>query len=1464
MHHESEGKAKKQAIQTMYILEGGLLMVSNLLQTHSWVNNDLRTHCSVCIQQFQPFRRRHHCRTCGEVVCAGCSSQHTVRLTDINVECETRVCTFCIIRATDASNKANEAATSENSQDIIPAVSILSLESPLNRRHKQFSANLEHVHESKGSHPKAVHEIANLNEAGKSRTRSTKVDPTMKLLVSVVARTLKCPGAFIGVTDDTFLCIKASMGIDDNVTHIPKDGCLSPNILLQKSTVIVDPCTDTCFHKGGLACGNRSLRFYAGTPICVRGHLMGVVCAFDTKPHSHPTGSMISTLEAVASIVSEVLEHRVAADCTTAQAREIAGFSYRPQTNSDNAASFFDLKLLPSSQHTVSIIQGHDYDATRQSLNVANQHAGKIIATIDYFFQLQKSAWIELTILPELSINGTIQSFELFRSGKRFTRSVMMVAADCSSVVTELLDYNNAFLYQHLFSHVSNRRELSGQTWVDCVTLHPSYRATRYNSFQIVTHHREHRGGGNMVVATGIFEDNSSESGFIFGWFVAPSEHGNERSTANVSCITAQQIQNQTQDLNLSLDLLRRINQKLTMTQFFHLPGVKKTFSKPSAVQNQKRSVNQRRQYETTLIDSCDNVLGGTSDQKEATTTTTNSNRNTDFSGGNRAGKLLVERNCTALVPLRETPPANQDEQLLLDLLDKTISTQQILAERQHKMADLTNAHSNQLECISSALSRAEYILIDQEATRALKGSTGMLVLPRRGWTRARLYTLALRRCFLLPWDAIATSRCHLSTISTSDSHKLPNCREFGSFDALARIFSSIEEVKSSRLESVLRLADGYRDLLALPMPQALASALHLTASQLAPPYDGVELRFGAQSFKRLLKQLLAEQWTELETNQTLETFLASYSDYGLATQALLDSGRIVVPEHDDRGQPLSIQTVHDQLMAIATDEGLGGAARKQQLALKLLQQCRCPEERIFIVRMLAHQNLRIGMGEKSILSALALASFPSNVDDLASRGKTEWIDCITVAYAQHPNYHKLAELVHVSQHEKDIVQRMAWLYDEAHPTSGVPVLTMSAYPESSVSSVLNRVRKTLSRTATCEYKYDGARLQVHLTLPNSSVQSGSVGRIFSRNMEDVTERYSSLLHVLERRLKARDAALQSLSHVTSFIVEGEVVAIDRTTGTFLPFQMLQTKTTTEFCLFLFDLLAIDHTNLLQKPLRERRRLLQNLVDEELGHLEFVKYVDIDMTHEAVPVDGNKNNEALAMRDVLERAVASGCEGLMIKILDGEESVYRAGRRSYSWMKLKRDYLSNETPTSTRTENKSAAATTSGNGTFLADTLDLVPIGVFHGKGRRAGVFGSFLMATYNTTSEKFETIGKVGSGFSDAQLSEISIRFRKRILPKLDRVPEQYQSLAVRSQHPDFWLSPEEVWEIKATQLTESSSYTCGANVSSEKTVDPTPFLPQKGLALRFPRFVRYRSDKNPLQATSSEQARKLFEQQQ
>eukprot|EP00644_Phytophthora_capsici_P003238 jgi/Phyca11/5727/fgenesh1_pm.PHYCAscaffold_7_\ len=413
----------------------------------------------------------------------------------------------------------------------------------------------------------------------------------------------------------------------------------------------------------------------------------------------------------------------------------------------------------------------------------------------------------------------------------------------------------------------------------------------------------------------------------------------------------------------------------------------------------------------------------------------------------------------------------------------------------------------------------------------------------------------------------------------------------------------------------------------------------------------------------------------------------------------------------------------------MAKDEGTGGVARKQQLALKLLQQCR-------------------------------------------------YSSCMTLA---HPNYRVLADIVHSSQHEKDIERRMEWLHDRARPVTGVPVLTMSAYPVSSVAAVLERVSKSTGNTATCEYKYDGARVQVHLSLEDSKRN-----RIFSRNMEDVTERYSSLLDVLKKRVA--------------------------------------------------------------KPLRKRRQLLHNLVEQDPGYVEFVRHIDISVESE----DTGETIEAV--RECLEQAVAGGCEGLMVKALDDEESEYKAGRRSYSWMKLKHDYLSDDRSTSFSSEKKTKAANASGNGTFLADTLDLVPIGAFHGKGRRAGVFGSFLMATYNSTSGKFETIGKVGTGFSDAQLAEVAARLQRQRLPETDVVPEQYQCITIRSRHPDVWLSPEEVWEVKATQLTESPSYTCGSDEAA----------PRKGLALRFPRFVRFRTDKNPLQATESEQVVELFNQQQ
>lgn len=389
-------------------------------------------------------------------------------------------------------------------------------------------------------------------------------------------------------------------------------------------------------------------------------------------------------------------------------------------------------------------------------------------------------------------------------------------------------------------------------------------------------------------------------------------------------------------------------------------------------------------------------------------------------------------------------------------------------------------------------------------------------------------------------------------------------------------------------------------------------------------------------------------------------------------------------------------------------------------------------------------------MGEKSILAALAIASAPSSsLGPIEGEDKSRepslkpWIESVTKAYAQQPDYAALAHILHENQQETELGKKVEWLDAHASPAVGVPVLTMSAYPISSVASVIDRIQKTSDKTASCEYKYDGARVQIHL----SGTENQIVGRIFSRNMEDNTEKYGSLLDVLQRQLRSEPSSAPC--GVQELILEGEVVAVDRATQRFLPFQVLQTKTTTDFCLFAFDLLFINGESLIHRPLRERRALLKKHIPEDPGYLEFVKCLDIDINGSSSETSPTEENQIAALhlhagvvRGFLQEAVAAGCEGLMVKTLDGD-SEYKAGVRSYSWMKVKQDYLSDSSQSgsdaTSPTGAKRKARQNAGHGTFLPDTLDLVPIGAFHGKGRRSGVFGSFLMAAYNSATGKFE-----------------------------------------------------------------------------------------------------------------------------
>jgi len=574
-------------------------------------------------------------------------------------------------------------------------------------------------------------------------------------------------------------------------------------------------------------------------------------------------------------------------------------------------------------------------------------------------------------------------------------------------------------------------------------------------------------------------------------------------------------------------------------------------------------------------------------------------------------------------------------------------------------------------------------------------------------------------------------------------------------FAQLSQRLSQIESV-SGRLEMTQSLAEIFHAC----SPEEAQIISYLMLGQLRPAYYGTQFNIARKGMEQVVAHVL---------NQSLEQVQERLRELG-------DLGSVVAEGAWQVTEEQGIVQVYDTLVTFERITGAGSQHEKAEYLRGVLLSV-TPQEAQYIVRIIL-SKLRLGFSEMTIIEALSwyVAEDKSYKDD--------------IEYA----YNRCADIGKISY---AIVSHGISGLEQIDIQVGIPVRMAAAERLPSLQAIVDRLG-----TCVVQPKLDGFRLQVHIATYNGKQHMS----FFSRNLADMSHMFPDVHEALEHM------------RVSSVIIEGEAIAYDESTGSYLPFQetvkrrrkydIQEAMQAYPLYFMIFDILYYEGESVLHKPHTQRRELLRELCDNYPDtRVQLVQERHIGTEQE--------------LQAYFQHAITQGLEGVIVRRPD---AAYQPGKRNYNWIKFKR---------------RQANA--------LEDTIDCVILGYYYGHGRRAHFgIGAFLVGVYNEANEQFETIAKVGTGLTDAGWQELKRVCDENVIQKIPNNVRCHQDLI-----PDVIVDPQIVVDIAADEITQSPLHTAG------QTDDIA------GLALRFPRHIDYRWDKQPTQATTVEEVRTLYQHQ-
>lgn len=566
-------------------------------------------------------------------------------------------------------------------------------------------------------------------------------------------------------------------------------------------------------------------------------------------------------------------------------------------------------------------------------------------------------------------------------------------------------------------------------------------------------------------------------------------------------------------------------------------------------------------------------------------------------------------------------------------------------------------------------------------------------------------------------------------------------------------------EKTASRLEMTAQLAELYTNL----SNEEIKQASYLLQGKVVPDYESLEFQLSDKMVIRSLARLLTATtqsltlFGEANTQEKIDAVAAQVrkmGDVGTAAEELFAETKNV--------SLLTISQVFEHLCQIALDGGEGSQERKIEALSRLFSQLDALSIR-YVCRIVIG-TLRLGFSTMTLLDALSWAR----------TGGKEEATLLEEAYQRRADVGLLAQeyLMHLNE------QKRRAALEKYTGACGVPIVPQLCQRLNSTQEMIDKMGEVYA-----ESKYDGLRVQIHCQRSEGTQKI----TVFTRNLENATHMFPEL-----------DELLRTVPG-TNFVLDGEAIGYDPTTGELRSFQETITRkrkhnvaeTTLKVPLkfFIFDVLLLNNRSLIGVPLRERKEVLSNL------------FIDTEQIIKTTYIT-TKNPEEL--QKFHEEQLAYGLEGMVVKAVN---SPYQSGRKGWYWVKMKEQ---------------------EGKRGKLTDTVDCIVMGYFAGKGQRSSLgAGTFLLGVMDA-DENIVTISKVGSGLTEQSLTEI--KNKCDALAVIEK-PERY--IVAKALYPHVWVNPRLVVEVAADEITHSPLHTAG-------------------LALRFPRVIRIRDDKKPGDATT------------